>query len=334
LASSGAEWLVEEGIGEDRAVLVAARRIVAARIDWLDPVRTGAVIDAKLYSKPKGKRRGTAQLPDGREVLVDLLPPEQSEGAAIRLAIYREAIAERGRNKLALARPAQDHEFLRLGPSLRETLESRQEKVTLCRPADHRFDELGWDELVEEALSGAVPFAGGSLIVSSTPAMTLIDVDGQLAHPDLCIASIPAIAETLRRFDVGGSIGIDFPSLIAREWRREVDRQLGEALKEWPHERTAMNGFGFVQLVARLERPSLLQRYATDRSGAAARQLLRRAEAVSDPGAILLTCHPAVNAKLKPEWLKELARRSGREIRIELDPALALEAGFAQAVPL
>ena len=62
--------------------------------------------------------------------------------------------------------------------------------------------------------------------------------------------------------------------------------------------------------------------------------LLRQAEHIADPGAILLTVHPALQAHLKPDWIAELARRTGREIRIQTDPALAPQAGMSQAVPL
>ena len=37
-----------------------------------------------------------------------------------------------------------------------------------------------------------------------------------------------------------------------------------------------------------------------------------------------------LKAKLKDEWLAELARRTGREVRIETDPGLAIEAAHAQ----
>ena len=195
-----------------------------------------------------------------------------------------------------------------------------------------QFPAGDWEGLIGDGFAQTAAFAGGALQFSPTPAMTLIDVDGTLPPAKLALAAVPAIATALRRFDIGGSIGIDFPTLADKADRRALNDALGAALADWPHERTAINGFGFVQLVARLQRPSLLQRLAQDRAGAGARLLLRRAESVADPGAILLTCHPAVAARLAGEWLAELARRTGREIRLAQDQALALEAGFAQAI--
>jgi hypothetical protein len=95
-----------------------------------------------------------------------------------------------------------------------------------------------------------------------------------------------------------------------------------------------MNGFGFVQLVARLERPSLLHRIVADPAGAAARALLRRAEGVAEPGALELAAPDDVLRAIRPEWRDALARRTGREIRLRPDPRLACESASVQAVPL
>ncbi|MFM7349654.1 MAG: hypothetical protein ACKO01_09210 [Erythrobacter sp.] len=165
--------------------------------------------------------------------------------------------------------------------------------------------------------------------------MTVIDIDGVGAPREAALAAVPAIARALAWFDLGGNIGIDFPTLATKEDRRVIDTALGEALADWPHERTAMNGFGFVQLVARLTGPSLLHRFAHHRLGMAARMALRRAEIAADAGTgrvLALAVHPALKAKLKDAWLADLARRTGREVRIETDPALAIEAAHAQLV--
>ena len=174
-------------------------------------------------------------------------------------------------------------------------------------------------------------FLGGGLIVSDTPAMTLIDVD--LRNPVQALVSngLPAIWRTLRRLNISGNIGIDFPTLDKSD-RKVIDDRLAQLLQDWPHERTAMNGFGFVQIVARMGQPSILQRVGRDRSGAAARFALRMAERTQGAGVTLLTVHPAVKAKLRPEWLAELERRTGRSLRVEPDPGLALEAPNAQLV--
>jgi len=341
------EWLVEEGIAEHRAILVAGGRIVAARVDWPGRLAPGLVADAVLVHRAAGSPRGTARFPSGEQALVDRLPREASEGAQLRLAVTRAAMAEHGRHKLAQARPtdAPPAPAPTLAQSLAATGRSplpTGERVGRggadnhpVRPV-HRFAPdlcAEWDELWAEAWSGEVAFPGGALTVTPTPGLTVIDVDGTLPAPALALAAARAAAAAIRRFDLAGSIGIDFPTLEARSDRRAVDEALGEALSGWPHERTAMNGFGLVQLVARLEHPSLVHRLALDRAGAAARQLLRRAEGASQPGPrLLLVCHPALRAAVLPDWEAQLARRSGRRIEWRTDPALHLEGGHAQAL--
>ncbi|WP_114520430.1 ribonuclease E/G [Altererythrobacter sp. ZODW24] len=321
-------WYVEAGIGEARAIEVVAGQIVAARLDWPGGLVAGQIEDATLISRKSGSKRGTARFASGAEALVDRLQPDASEGAPIRLEVIRSSIAERGRLKLAHARPT--NTAVRPSLSLVDRLIADGRDAKLVR----RFPIDGWDELFAEAWDQEISFSGGSLAFSQTPAMLLIDVDGDLPAHALALAAVAPLAEALRRFDCGGSIGIDFPTLQHKDHRKAVDDALAKALKHWPHERTAMNGFGFVHLVARLKRPSLLNLVTISRVGAAARLLLRRAEAVTEPGALLLTAHPGVRAKLKDEWLEELARRTGREIRLESDPKLAIGGGFAQGIAL
>lgn len=321
-----AEWLIEQGIGEDRAILFDGGTAIAARMDWPGSLCGGQVEDALLVSRQAGSSRGTARFANGEEALVDGLPGDASEGASLRLVVTRAALAETGRYKLARARPTGEEP--RPALSLADRLGGSECDVRVVR----RFPGNVWQELFTEAWDGELAFDGGSLSVTPTPAMTLIDVDGALPPRQLALAAIPAIARAIGLLDLAGSIGIDFPTLESKADRAEVDQALERVLAGWPHERTAMNGFGFVQLVARLEGPSLLHRINLHRAAAAARLLLRQAEGVTDPGSLLLTAHPAVHAAVTSEWAEELRRRTGRTIAWKDNPALALQSGFAQAV--
>ncbi|WP_156839385.1 Rne/Rng family ribonuclease [Novosphingobium aquimarinum] len=322
-----AEWLIEEGIGEDRALLYEDGHAIAARVDWPGRLAPGLIAEATLVARVAGGSRGRAVFPGGEEALVDRLPREASEGAPLRLEIIRSAITERNRTKLAHSRPSNAPP--RAALRLREALDA----TGVTTRAVHRFPTADWDEIWADAWSGMIAFGGGTLDFSPTPAMTLVDVDGTLDPRALALAAVPAFAEAVLRFDLAGSVGIDFPTLAAKADRKLVDEALEAALSGWPHERTAMNGFGFVQIVSRLERPSLLHRIAANRIGAATRLLLRRAEDPAlPPGRLLLTCHPAIKARLRSDWLDALARRTGRAMEIVSDPGLAIDGGFAQAV--
>lgn len=317
-----ADWLVEEGIGEHRAILVSGGRARAARLEWPGRVAAGLVIDAVLASRAKGSPRGTVRLPGGELALVDKLPQSASQGAALRVEVTRPALAESGRFKLARARPTTSTPCP--APTLAQELGAR------IVPA---FAAGLWEDVFADAWSGSVSFSGGALAIAPTPAMTVIDIDGTLPPRALALAAVDVLAAALHRMDIGGSVAIDFPTLFDKDDRRAVDGALGAALAEWPHERTAMNGFGLVQLVARLQRVPLLHRLAYDRAGAAARLLLRQAERVAQPGALLLTAHPDVIAAATP-FEGELSRRTGRTVRLAADAGLAQDGGFAQAVPL
>lgn len=299
---------------------------MAARLDWPGQLSPGQVEDAILIARRAGSRRGTARFASGEEALVDALRHDAAEGAAIRLVVTRSAIAETGRHKLAHSRPSKAEPGS--APCLAERLREAGHEVQVVR----QFPEGDWPEIMAEAIDAIVPFAGGGLTISPTPAMTLIDIDGDLPPLQLALAAVPAIAGAIGRFNLAGSIGIDFPGIERKDDRRKVDNALKAALANWPHESTAMNGFGLVQLVARLEAPSILQRVGQDQAGACARLLLRQAEQVETPGALLLTAHPAVRSATRPEWEAELARRSGRTIHWKSDPSLALHGAFAQAV--
>ncbi len=311
-----AEWLVEAGIGEDRAALIEDGAIVEARIERHgSAARCGAVLSARLRRRAGPAGRGEVALDGGGTALLSPVPLGLSDGAALLVEVVREAIAERGNPKLPLVRPS-DAPAPRPAKPLRATLGLVRE----LRPHEpDAVEAAGWSELMEQAETGLVPFAGGLLRIALTPAMTVIDVDGELPVADLAVRGAAAAGAVIRRFDIGGSIGIDLPSARSKAVRQAAGEALDAALPQ-PFERTAVNGFGFLQVVRRRVRPSLLELVQADPAEAAALALLRRLER-EPPGMNRINAPPPVLDRLRarPDWLDALAR--GRGERIELDPA-------------
>lgn len=326
MADRAAGWLVEEGIAEHRAVRTEKGRIVAARLQWPGRLCAGSTVEARLIARAAGSTRGTARSESGEEILLDRLPRDVSEGALLRVAVTRAAFAGPGRLKRAQGRPT---EAPPCDCSLVESLRAAGNHAEIVRRFPPGTD---WDALIAEAFAGQIDIPGGALLIAPTAAMTTVDVDGPLAPHMLALAAVPALAQSLRRFDITGSVAVDFPTLADKADRRAVDSALGTALADWPHERTAMNGFGLVQIVAKSERPSLLQLAQWQGPDLAWRALLRRAEGLEGAGMIELAIHPALTAATKPAHLAELERRSGRRVRVREDAGLAIEAPHAQLV--
>lgn len=325
------EWLYEEGIGENRAALVEDGRILEAAIELPGGLSVGSVVAGRLTSILIPGRRGLVTLGGGGEVLVEPLPPALTEGAAVRVEIVRDAIAESGRSKAPKGRISQEEE--RQGPTLLERLETSGARVTRLAPGQpDRLEEAGWSELIEEASTGEIPFAGGALRMSLTPAMTLFDVDGALPPPALAVAGAEAAGRAIRRFGIGGSIGVDLPTLAAKADRQAAAAALDAVLPQ-PFERTAVNGFGFLQIVRRRERASIPELVQGDPAGAVARALLRRAERASGSGARTLVAAPRVIARIEanPQWIEALERRIGAAARLRAEEGLAISAGHVHS---
>lgn len=309
------EWLIERGIGETRAARIEDGAIAEARILLGGVVPAGTVLKARLT---RSGPRAAAEA-GGQEYLLPKGAPGVTEGRTLTIEVTREAIpgAEPWKRPMARVTDAAAEAPRALGGR----------ELNFPSPNDE-LEEAGWSELIDEARSGIVRFEGGELRVSPTPAMTLIDVDGFLPPLQLGKAGASAAARAIVRHGIGGSIGIDLPTMGGKAGRQAIAEAV-DAILPRPFERTAVNGFGFLQIVRPRFHGSLFE-LAQDRAAFEARVLLRRAARAT--GAIRLAAHPAVVALLegKSDWVQALARQAGGAVTLRADPALAISGGHVE----
>jgi ribonuclease G len=314
------EWWIERGIGETRAALIEDGEIVEARIELEGLVRAGSVIEVRLLHTGDGGRNAVARDEAGREYLLPRGAPGITQGAAIRIEVTRETIPGAEPWKRALARVSSGeagHADLLDG------------EVTTFPGGPDAIGKAGWSDLIDEARTDLVRFAGGELRVTPTPAMTLIDVDGHLAPDELAIVGSGEAAKAIRRLDIGGSIGLDLPNSGSKSGRQAAAAAIDRHLPQ-PFERTAVNGFGFVQIVRPRVRASLIE-LAQDRAAFEARALLRRA-ALEPPGAKRLVAHPALIAAIEAaaDWTERLARQIGGAVVLRAEAALPISGAYVE----
>lgn len=288
--------LVEAAPGATRALVLDGDTVVEAHIARADdPLPVGLIAPARLADR----RQGVAVLA-AVEAQLAPVPADWPEGQTRLVEVLRPARPDGVRDKQA--RVAAHDGPARPAPDLATRLATAGHAVTPV-PA-HGPDVLadsGWDTVVEEALSGRVEFPGGRLLVAPTPAMLVIDVDGTGDLARLAEAAARAVAALIRRHGIGGPVVVDFPSLGGRAPRAVMDAILAETLPP-PFERTAMNGFGLVQIIRPRRQLSLIENVR--QPGFAALELLRRAQRLVGPVQIeaqasvidWLAAHPALIA--------------------------------------
>lgn len=326
------EWLYEEGIGECRAALVHKGEILEAHVERESRrALAGAIASGRLVRTLIPKRRGIVRLDSGEEALLEPIPPKLAEGGTLLAEVLRERIGEEGRDKLAKVRAAAPGSKAQPGPSLYQRIAATGLPVTPC-PAHEadRLEEHGWSELMEEAMTGEVGTEEASLRIFLTPAMTLIDVDGSLPPAQLGPKGAGLAAKAIRRMGITGSIGIDLPTMNNKD-ERQIAANLFDKHLPQPFERTAVNGFGFLQAIRKRERPSLPEILRDDPILTAALALLRRGERHGMGGPVTLVGAPAVTALLHKakDWLALLERRRGGTVSLRADESLAISSHYA-----
>lgn len=319
-------WLYEDGIGEERAALIDQGRIIEARIVHASGQHgLGAVVEGRLLARTAGGHRARVLLDDGSEAMLQPVPPGLTEGMTIRAEVVREAMAETttadsaGRLKPARLRAINAATPLRAAPRLIEQISAEGLPVEICAAhgAD-RLGESGWHDVLAEAETGIVPFTGGSLIICPTPAMTVVDVDGDLAPRALALAAAAEVARVIVRHDMGGNIVIDFPTLADKADRNAVVAAFDDAMVR-PCERTAINGFGLMQVVLKRGRPSLGELHAVNPLRWHLLARLRSAERDGGTGPLRLMVTQSESHLLsrEPGLIEALQRRSGRAVAVE-----------------
>ena len=327
-----AEWLYEAGIGESRAALVEGGLILEMAIERDDQAgpRVGAILPAQLVRKADASGRGLVTLDGGQNAQLVPVPSGLTEGAALTVEVVREALREGAETKPVRVRAAAPGAQPAPGMDLRGRIEASGLPMRKVGGRPDLLEEHGWSEAMEQAAGGIVTTPDLLLRIALTPAMTLIDVDGSGSAADLAIAGARAAGQAIRRFGIAGSIGIDLPTLQGKAERQSAAAALDAVLPQ-PYERTGVNGFGFLQIVRRRERASVMELVQADPVLTAALSLLRRAERTGGVGELVLQAHPTVIDRIatRRDWIDMLARRAAAAVALRADERLAISAGHA-----
>jgi hypothetical protein len=353
--------LWDAGPGEIRAGLVedgalTEFRIIRLRRGERALLPAGEHYTARIIEKLE---RGKALVTLGGNSQAVLQPvPKIPDGSLIAVEMTRSPVPEPGRWKLPLVRPAPNkvaqsepgwHFSAEPWETFARKMVSRVDAF-ICKDAASanelrdrilpagappvRIDasaiaDADFEGLIDQSVSGEFAISAGMLSVERTRAMTMIDIDGKGEALALNLAAAREIPRLLRMLDIGGQVGIDFLSLPDRRARLAVDEVLAKACAILgQHERTAINGFGFAQIIRPRTGPSIPEILCGTTPGrlsleSRAVALLREAGRSVGRGKRQLAALPAIIDLIRqwPEETGALRHALGAEIELVPDAA-------------
>ena len=258
---------------------------------------------------------------DGQELLLRSKGSDP-EGTRVTFEVTREAIAEPGRIKpteIAL----RDSGVL---PSSQKDALWDARLTSFVQPVISASIAEGFDI----ALSGQSQL--GSVIISfqRTKAGLVFDVDGIGSAFDINQVAATEVARLLRLYQVGAMVMIDFVSMEAKAQRTQIAEIFDTASSSdaRPFERTAINGYGMMQVVRARPRPSVLDHLFGTRIAALSDEtqaywLLREVAQSSGFGARTVTARPDVATLLESQkwagWRTQAMRVVGADMLVVAD---------------
>lgn len=314
------ELWIDTAPGERRAALIENGNIVEVHIQR----------DLHIALGEQGSGRIDRKTPSGAyvvtdhhdEVLVRRSSPKP-EGARVGFEITREAICEPGRVKPPEAKLLDD---VSAANSDREQLWETGLKCFGDLPRRNADISAAFDI----ALAGASQVGDTTISFQRTKAGLVFDVDGIGDPMTINLAAAKEIARLLRLYQVGGMTMIDFIAVDSKDHRQAIAAAFDEAAAadSRPFERSAVNGFGLMQIVRARPRPSMLDQLFGTRIAALSDEtqalwLLREAARSSGFGPRTITASTAVaNLLASKDWVSfrtECERQIGASLAVVAD---------------
>ena len=313
----------DDAPGERRAAFVEHGNIVEIHIQrdalWALGEYGAGRIDRKTPS-------GAYIVSDDGSVLLLRSKITQPDGARIAFEVTREAIPEPGRIKppeIMLRDNAQD-------PLIGKDALWDARVASLAPSAINASIADGFDV----GIAGQSVVGDVSISFQRTKAGLVFDIDGIGDAFAINMVAATEIARLLRLYQIGAMVLIDFVSMESKAQRTQIAEAFDAAslADARPFERTAINGYGMMQVVRARPRPSVLDHVFGTRIGALSDEtqaywLLRAVAQSTGFGTRTVTAQPDVATLLQSEgwaaWRAAAVRLAGADMVVVADEKAA-----------